>query len=70
MFSCLECGRKFKTAAAAERAADRGCPKCGGVDIDCEPMFTFVRANPDNVKRDNEPSPGFNATQACAASGC
>ena len=33
---CQECGRKFKTARAAERASfsDRGCPKCGGSDID------------------------------------
>jgi hypothetical protein len=34
MFKCLECGRKFKTARAAERAASNGCPGCGGVDID------------------------------------
>jgi hypothetical protein len=35
-FSCQECGHVFKTAAAAERAAnsDRGCPKCDGSDID------------------------------------
>ena len=37
MFVCLECGRKFKTVKAAERAADRGCPGCGGVDIDLGP---------------------------------
>jgi predicted nucleic acid-binding Zn-ribbon protein len=36
MYVCLECGRKFKTTAAAERAADRGCPKCGGVDVDLD----------------------------------
>lgn len=35
-FKCMECGRKFRTVAAAERAADRGCPKCGGVDIDVD----------------------------------
>jgi hypothetical protein len=34
MFKCQECGSKFRTARAAERAANRGCPKCGGVDID------------------------------------
>lgn len=33
-FYCQECGRKFKTVAAAEKAASEGCPKCGGVDID------------------------------------
>jgi hypothetical protein len=34
VFKCQDCGRKFKTARAAERAANRGCPGCGGVDID------------------------------------
>lgn len=35
-WQCLECGKKFSSAAAAERAAmsDRGCPGCGGSDID------------------------------------
>lgn len=35
-FACMECGHKFKTTKAAERAAygDKGCPKCGGSDID------------------------------------
>lgn len=36
MFACLECGRKFKTMKAAEKAANDGCPKCGGVDIDLD----------------------------------
>jgi hypothetical protein len=36
MFTCLECKRKFKTAKAAERAVNNGCPKCGGVDIDLD----------------------------------
>lgn len=33
---CQECGHKFASAAAAERAAssDRGSPKCGGSDVD------------------------------------
>jgi len=36
LFQCMECGKKFYSVAAARRAAfgDRGCPKCGGVDID------------------------------------
>jgi Zn finger protein HypA/HybF involved in hydrogenase expression len=36
LFECRECGKKFFTVAAAERASfgDRGCPKCGGSDID------------------------------------
>lgn len=35
-FACLECGHKFRTIKAAERAAfgENGCPKCGGSDID------------------------------------
>jgi len=35
-FECMECGRKFKTIKAAERAAfgADGCPKCGSSDID------------------------------------
>jgi predicted RNA-binding Zn-ribbon protein involved in translation (DUF1610 family) len=36
MFACQECGRKFKTTKAAKRAANNGCPKCGGVDIDLD----------------------------------
>lgn len=34
MFLCQECGRRFYTTAAAERAANNGCPDCGGKDID------------------------------------
>jgi len=35
-FYCQECGHKFKTLKAAEKAAfgDSGCPKCGSSDID------------------------------------
>ena len=36
-FKCQECGRKFKTARAAERATYNGCPGCGGGDIDIDP---------------------------------
>lgn len=36
MFCCLECGHKFKTTKAAERAVNNGCPGCGGVDIDLD----------------------------------
>jgi hypothetical protein len=35
-FKCQECGKKFKTARAAERASYDGCPKCGGCDIDID----------------------------------
>lgn len=36
IFKCFECGKKFYTAKAAEKAAfgDNGCPGCGGSDID------------------------------------
>lgn len=35
-FYCQECGHGFRTVKAAERASfgERGCPKCGGADID------------------------------------
>ena len=35
-FACMECGYHFKTVGAAEKAAfgEKGCPKCGGSDID------------------------------------
>jgi hypothetical protein len=35
-FACQECGHKFRTVRAAERASfgQNGCPKCGGSDID------------------------------------
>lgn len=35
-WACLECGRTFKSAKAAEKAmfSDDGCPGCGGSDID------------------------------------
>lgn len=40
MFKCMECGRKFKTVKAAERAAfgPDGCPGCGGSDIGEAPL--------------------------------
>jgi len=34
LFKCQECGQKFYTLAAAERAHNTGCPKCNGKDID------------------------------------
>lgn len=36
MFACQECGKKFRTVTAAQRASNNGCPKCGGVDIDVD----------------------------------
>lgn len=43
LWECLECGRGFKTTKAAERAAAKGCPGCGGVDID---LATRKRTRP------------------------
>jgi predicted nucleic acid-binding Zn-ribbon protein len=46
-FFCQECGHKFKTIRAAERASfgPNGCPRCGGSDIDMgnpnAPSLTF-----------------------------
>jgi len=37
MYKCCECDRKFKTAKAANAAANNGCPGCGGIDIDIDP---------------------------------
>lgn len=38
-FKCQECGYRFRTVRAAERAAfgDAGCPGCGGSDVDLDP---------------------------------
>lgn len=36
MFACMECGHKFRTTKAAERAIMDGCPECGGTDIDLD----------------------------------
>lgn len=35
-FACMECGHRFRTVKAAEKASfgPDGCPKCGGSDID------------------------------------
>jgi len=35
-FKCMECGKKFATVKAAEKASINGCPKCGGTDIDLD----------------------------------
>ncbi len=36
MYQCQDCGHKFRTIASAQRAAesDKGCPGCGGSDVD------------------------------------
>ena len=35
-FKCMECGKKFRTVKAAERASFNGCPGCGGLDVDLD----------------------------------
>ena len=39
LFKCVECNKKFYTVKAAENASygAKGCPGCGGADI--EPCF-------------------------------
>jgi len=32
----MECGKRFESVEAAERATYSGCPVCGGSDIDLE----------------------------------
>lgn len=32
---CQECGHTFRGTRGVEKAMSTGCPKCGGVDIDC-----------------------------------
>jgi predicted nucleic acid-binding Zn-ribbon protein len=45
VFKCLECGKKFQTVRAAERASYNGCPNCNGVDIDIDPEPVRVNRN-------------------------
>ena len=33
-FRCMECGHKFRTISSATHASSKGCPKCGGCDVD------------------------------------
>lgn len=44
LFECRECGRKFYSVKAAEKASfgDEGCPGCGGSDIDA---YTYSTEN-------------------------
>ncbi len=45
-FACMDCGHKFRTLKAAERAAygNSGCPKCGSTDIDLAPVTPEPKA--------------------------
>lgn len=53
MFSCQECGRKFKTAASAERAVMKGCPKCGGTDVDLDTKWNEISRSKRPLKEQN-----------------
>lgn len=58
MFRCQECGKKFKTVRAAEKAANDGCPKCGGVDIDADyssPLWVSRRIDVRKSSASSEP---------------
>jgi len=63
-FACMECGKRFRTIAAAERASSIGCPKCGGVDIDLAPtrILGVPVATPTETRMDDA---AF--ARACAA---
>jgi predicted nucleic acid-binding Zn-ribbon protein len=50
----MECGKRFRTARAAERVSYNGCPKCGGVDIDID---VTERRNA-LISRDPQTQPG------------
>lgn len=41
-WTCQECGKRFRSVAGARNAADNGCPRCGGVDIDLGPPRPYV----------------------------
>jgi predicted nucleic acid-binding Zn-ribbon protein len=58
MFKCLECGRKFKTARAAERAFYHGCPGCGAsdIDLDTDPPRKPRRTDPRGLRLHRPPA--------------
>jgi len=56
-FVCLECGKKFKTVKAAQRATDNGCPKCGGVDIDLKPVGGVAEYHQKRIAEQNKNMP-------------
>ena len=54
MFACQECGRKFRTAKAAERALNDGCPGCGGSDIDLD--VSDLREKQETARVNSKPA--------------
>lgn len=59
---CQDCGHRFKTVAAAQRAmdSDRGCPKCGAADVDFSGPLTARQA----LGKDRSASPSYVARAA------
>jgi predicted nucleic acid-binding Zn-ribbon protein len=60
MWRCQECGRRFKTTRAAERAVEEGCPGCGGTDIDLDagkPADTEESYDATRRKTGDDPEP-------------
>jgi hypothetical protein len=55
LYECQECGKKFYTTAAAQRATNKGC-KCGGYDIDLyvPKVTTISHSTPIKVRFNNE----------------
>jgi predicted nucleic acid-binding Zn-ribbon protein len=51
MYACLECGRKFRTTKAAEKAVNDGCPGCGGSDIDLDTSAPATRKAASRTRR-------------------
>lgn len=68
MFACQECGKKFKTVAAAQRAMNDRCPRCGGYDIDLDPSAR-PSARPAAKPTPAGPIPGVDANSRYAGGG-
>lgn len=50
MFACQECGHKFKTSRAADKALGNGCPICGGTDIDLDVELEEEKPNLESLR--------------------
>ncbi len=46
-FYCQDCGHRFRTVKAAQKAAfgDNGCPRCGSSDVDVGPPPSRTEAD-------------------------
>lgn len=65
-FKCMECGHKFRTIAAAEKAAfgADGCPKCGGADIQEADTSEYGKRWPGTMRSVTESQARFDARTA------